>query len=193
MRQAAQAKVSEIGGAISKTSPLTLETNLTSRPQGRQQREAEPERSFAGSPKAPIPLHQSVEAVSESAAQPYSFEEEDIDEDEFEDEDDEFEEEYELPGGRDQERSNAHLKLDRLKSIRGNQAASSERLKVLDNVVHSQISEEKLQKIIQAAWGSANKKKLKNAQIEELISWAKEDDFVEEAEALLDLIEEGEA
>ena len=61
---------------------------------------------------------------------------------------------------------------------------------MLDTLVHSQIGEEKLQKIIKAAWGLANKKKLKNAQVEELISWAKEDFFVEEAEALLSLIAE---
>ena len=55
-----------------------------------------------------------------------------------------------------------------------------------------QISEEQLQKLLQAAWGITTRKKLKLAQIEKLISWAKEDFFVEEVEAILALIAEGE-
>lgn len=149
--------------------------------------EREPAQEFAGSPKAPIPLHIGVGAVREA----YQFDEEEGDEFEEEEDFEEDEEDYALPVDKDQERASAQVKLDRLKSIRGTQAASAERLKVLDNIVGSQIDGEKLQQMIQAVWGASTLKKLKNAQVEELISWAKEDYFVEEAEALLHLLVEG--
>jgi hypothetical protein len=189
-RQPSQARVSETAGGTARTLPTAMRTNLTDLPKS----SGEPQGGFAGSSKAPIPIHIGVEVVSEPPRGSYAFDEEEVDEEEFaEDEDEDFEEEYELPKDRDQERASAHLKLDRLKSIRGNQVASPERLRVLDNLVGSQISEEQLQKIIQTAWGLPNKRRLRNAQLEELISWAKEDHFVEEAEALLNVIEEGEA
>ncbi len=139
-------------------------------------REPEAGVDFAGSPRAPIPIQRGV--VRDISSRPsYQFEEEDD------------AESYELPGSEDSERLTAQIKLDELKEIRGSSAASAERLTVLNNVIGSQISEHQLQKILQAAWGMTNKKKLKNAQVEALISWAKEDYFVEEAEAVLRLIE----
>jgi hypothetical protein len=106
------------------------------------------------------------------------------------DDEDEEDEAYVLPIDREKERASAQLKLERLKGIRGSQAASPERLRVLDNLIDSQISEEQLQTMIQSIWGAATTKKLKNAQVEELISWAKEDFFVEEVEAMLKLMQE---
>jgi hypothetical protein len=82
----------------------------------------------------------------------------------------------------------ARLKLDDLKEVRGTSLASQGRLTVLQNVLNSQISEEQLQRLIQYVWGVTSVKKLKVDQIEALISWAKEDYFVEEVEAVLALI-----
>jgi hypothetical protein len=155
----------------------------------------EPVRETVGTPKGPQPLQFSAAPANGTPSRALQFDEED-EELSVEDEDDAYEyeeededEEYALPVDREKERASAQLKLERLKGIRGSQAASAERLRVLDTLINSQISEEQLQTIIQSAWGAANTKKLKNAQVEELISWAKEDFFVEEAEAMLKLIQ----
>jgi hypothetical protein len=83
----------------------------------------------------------------------------------------------------------ARIKLDELKEVRGASLASQGRLTVLQNVLNSQISDEQLQYLIQHVWGVSSVKKLKVDQIEALISWAKEDYFVEEVEAVLALID----
>ncbi len=153
-----------------------------------------PERDPASPSKAPVPIRLGNPPLEEPARTAFAEEDEDeeLDFDDFEgeDEEDEEDEDYAFPVDKAQERTNAQFKLDRLRGIRGTQAASAERLKVLDTVVDAQISDDQLQQIIQGAWGST-KKKLKNKQVEELISWAKEDFFVEEAEALLKLLEKG--
>ena len=83
----------------------------------------------------------------------------------------------------------ARIKLDELKEVRGASLASQGRLTVLQNVLNSQISDQQLQHLIQHVWGVTSVKKLKVDQIEALISWAKEDYFVEEVEAVLALID----
>ena len=83
----------------------------------------------------------------------------------------------------------ARIKLDELKEVRGTSLASQGRLTVLQNVLNSQISDQQLQRLIQHIWGVTSVKKLKVDQIEALISWAKEDFFVEEVEAVLALID----
>jgi len=105
-----------------------------------------------------------------------------------EDEDEELEEEKEEGG--EEQRVIARIKLDELREVRGSSTANPGRLTVLQNVLNSQISEEQLQRLIQSAWGASNVKKLKVDQVEALISWAKEDFFVEEVEAVLALIDE---
>jgi hypothetical protein len=87
----------------------------------------------------------------------------------------------------------ARIKLDELKEVRGASVASPGRLMVLQNVLNSQINDEQLQRIIQSAWGATSVKKLKVDQVEALISWAKEDFFLDEVEAVLDLIDEEES
>jgi len=106
----------------------------------------------------------------------------------FDEEDEELEEEEEEEG--QEQRVIARIKLDELREVRGTSLASPGRLTVLQNVLNSQISEEQLQHLIQSAWGVSNIKKLKVDQVEALISWAKEDFFVEEVEAVLALIDE---
>ena len=134
---------------------------------------------FAGSPKAPIPIHL---AEVHDITPRYAFEEED-------------EEEYELPLDEEENghRQAAQNKLDELKNLRGGNTASPERLSVLGNVLDGQISEEQLEKLIKIAWNATSKKRLKVQQVEALISWAKEADyFVDEVESLLTLIDEEE-
>ena len=112
----------------------------------------------------------------------------------FDEEDEEMEEIEEEEGMKGEEQTAiARIKLDELKEVRGASAASPGRLMVLQNVLNSQISDEQLQRIIQSAWGATSVKKLKVDQVEALISWAKEDFFLDEVEAVLDLIDEEES
>lgn len=151
---------------------------LEASPADEQPHGLETNEDFAGSPKAPIPIQ--LGTVRDLSPRGYKFEEEEDDD------------EYELPEDEDTVAVRAQLKLDELKGIRGSNAVSAERLTVLNNVVDSQVSEEQLQQVMQAAWGTTVKKKLKGTQVEKLISWAKEDDFALEVEAMLTLLAEEE-
>lgn len=171
--------------------PITDEADTTSPPlkivpaqeqDGEATHKPQPGVDFAGSSKAPIPIQ--FGTVRDLKPHEYKFEEEEEDELEENDEPVQHEVDAALTG---------RLKLNELKDIRGNTAASAARMKVLANVIDSQISSEQLQTIMHAAWGITTVKKLKTEQIEALISWAKEDSFVEEVEAVLAWIEEGEA
>src|SRR6266487_6377140 len=95
------------------------------------------------------------------------------------------EEDEELQEEKEEQRAIARIKLDELKEARGTSLASQGRLTVLQNVLNSQISDQQLQHLIQHIWGVTIVKKLKVDQIEALISWAKEDFFVEEVETVL--------
>ena len=64
---------------------------------------------------------------------------------------------------------------------------------MLQNVLNEQISGQELEYLIQQVWGVSSVKKLRVDQVEALISWAKEDFFVEEVEAVLALINGEEA
>jgi hypothetical protein len=86
-----------------------------------------------------------------------------------------------------QERIHARTLLNKLRDVRGSTPASPARLTVLRNVVASQISEEQLQELIRFVWGLSAPKQLTIDQVEALISWAKQDDFESEVEALLSL------
>jgi len=137
--------------------------------------------SSTGSSKIPIiPISSGMVRDAQNA---YRFDEEDDSELEP-DEMDEAEADIE------QQQIMARMKLDELKEVRGSSTVSPARLTVLHNVTNSQISETQLQQLIQAAWGATSPKKLKVDQVEALISWAKEDLFVDEVEAVLALIAE---
>lgn len=179
-RTQGQAALQSIPGSAQQTAAVTAPVPEASpgRGQEREKRqESETGVEFAGSPKAPIPIQ--IGTVRDLSSRSYKFEEEE-------------DEEYELPEDEVGVDESGRLKLEELKEVRGTTTASAGRLKVLDNVVTSQISEEQLQKIIQAAWGTAMKKKLKVEQVEALISWAKEDLFEIEVEAVLAWIKGGE-
>jgi hypothetical protein len=117
----------------------------------------------------------------------YSFDEEVGPEEEELDELDELDLPHELTA---QEQTQARNLLSRLRESRGATAVSPLRLQVLHNVAGSQLSSDQLQALIEGVWNVNNVKRLKVDQAEALISWAKEDDFVIEAEAVLTLLEE---
>jgi hypothetical protein len=115
-----------------------------------------------------------------------------FDEEEDDDEGDELRIEDDNDDNKEQRLAMARIKLDELKEVRGASGANPARLAVLHNVLNSQIDDEQLQRLMQATWGVTSVKKLKVDQAEALISWAKEDYFVEEVEAVLDLLDEEE-
>lgn len=84
----------------------------------------------------------------------------------------------------------ARIKIDELREVRGTSAASAQRLTVLHNLLDSQISPDQLEQLMSGLWHTSSDKKLRQDQVEALISWAKEDDFVDEAEAVLAVLNE---
>ena len=88
------------------------------------------------------------------------------------------------------ERMQAKDLVSKFRESQGAAVANPARLKVLNNVTDGQISEEQLQDLAQGIWGVSSFKKLKVDQVESLISWAKEDDFMTDTEIVLLLLEE---
>jgi hypothetical protein len=80
--------------------------------------------------------------------------------------------------------------LDELRAIRGSHNVSTERLKVLNRLVLQQIEAAQLRDLLQGVWGVTTPAKLKVEQAEQIINWAKQDDFVSEVEAVLQLLGE---
>ena len=111
---------------------------------------------------------------------------EQLDEDELEDLDEPDEDAYGLS---DSDRLRAKELLDEMQEMRGTHTASAERLKVLNRLVLQQIEQNQLKQLAQGVWGAAPAK-LKVDQAEYIINWAKQDDFIGEAEAVLLLLEE---
>ncbi len=144
-------------------------------------------------PSAPIPLTNKMgpdileikHAVVREIPPGPAFDEE-LDDEEFSrDEDEEF------PSALTEHNQHfAEDKLSSLREARGSAAASQQRLKALHNVIDSQLSEEQLRELVQSVWGVSVDNKLKNEQVEALISWAKQDAFVEEVEVVLALLQE---
>ena len=80
--------------------------------------------------------------------------------------------------------------VSRFRESQGAAVANPARLKVLSNVTDGQVSEEQLQDLVEGIWAVSSFKKLKVDQVESLISWAKEDDFMTDTEIVLLLLEE---
>jgi hypothetical protein len=124
----------------------------------------------------------------------YIFDEEVGPDDEEEDPHDELEDLEDL--GEESELSPALQRmaediLKKLRDLRGATTVSPNRIQVLNNVAVSQIGDERLLALIGGVWGVTVPKKLKVDQVEELISWAKtEDEFVNQVDAVLALVEE---
>jgi len=133
-----------------------------------------------------VPYEEITHAViRETPAQYPAFDEE------LDDTDIEFEDEPEYPQLTQHEREIAEAVLSRLKEARGSTVASPLRLTAMNNVIGGQISNEQLQKLILGIWGVTSEKKLKNDQVEALVYWGKDDNFIEEVELVLALLEEG--
>jgi hypothetical protein len=88
------------------------------------------------------------------------------------------------------ERAHARTIVNRMREMRGATLANAARLQVLRNLVDQQLSDGDLHDLLRRVWGVTSLKKLKVDQTEFLISWAKQDDFVDEAEMVLLLLEE---
>jgi|SRR5579863_1495469 len=110
---------------------------------------------------------------------------------ELDDADIEFEDEPEYPQLTQHERAIAEEVLKRLREAQGSSVASPLRLNAMNNVIGGQISDEQLQQLIQGVWKVNSTKKLKNDQVEALVYWGKDDNFIEEVELVLALLEEG--
>ncbi|GAC1428391.1 MAG: hypothetical protein NVS4B1_07400 [Ktedonobacteraceae bacterium] len=88
------------------------------------------------------------------------------------------------------ERMHAKDLVSKFRESQGAAVANPARLKVLNNVTDGQVSEEQLQDLVEGIWGVSSFKKLKVDQVESLISWAKEDDFMTDTEIVLLVLEE---
>src|SRR5260221_11904388 len=143
--------------------------------------------SPAPQPGVPIPIDLSRRGGVSDKRPGYKFDEE---EDEEMDVLYEMEDDGEDPGLSAEERLRARDIISKLQGLRGGTSANPGRLTVLHNVVGSQISSEQLQQLLQGLWETTTEKKLKVEQVETLIAWAKEDNFVSEADAVLALLEE---
>ncbi len=149
--------------------------------------QARPGTSPAPQPGVPIPIDLSRRGEVSDKRPGYKFDEE---EDEEMDVLYEMEDDGEDPGLSAEERLRARDIISKLQGLRGATSANPGRLTVLHNVVSSQISSEQLQQLLQGLWEATTEKKLKVEQVEALIAWAKEDDFVSEVDAVLALLEE---
>lgn len=87
-------------------------------------------------------------------------------------------------------RAQARKMISQFREARGATAASDLRLRVLNNVISGQITMEQLQDLISGMWGVNSVKKLKVDQVELLISWAKTDEFLDEIDPVLTVLEE---
>ena len=134
-----------------------------------------------------VPYEEITHAVIRETPPAYSpaFDEE------LDDTDIEFEDEPEYPQLTQHEREIAEEVLKRLQEAQGSSVASPSRLTAMNNVIGGQISDEQLQQLIQGVWKVNSTKKLKNDQVEALVYWGKSDNFIEEVELVLALLEEG--
>jgi hypothetical protein len=93
----------------------------------------------------------------------------------------------------DLERETAHEILAKLQDAHGSSNASEARLRVLRTVVNNQVPDDRLEELVQGIWGITSLRKLKDEQLEALISWAKNaDDFIAEVDIVLTLLQEEE-
>ena len=84
----------------------------------------------------------------------------------------------------------ARSKINELRESQGPSIVSQQRLQALANVISDNSTQEQLQELIMSIWNVSTLKKLKKDQVEALISWAKQDDFVDEVGAVLAVLEE---
>ena len=150
----------------------------------------QPER---GGNTGPLPRTNKAPIVEMRIGQPSSTFDEEVGPDDQDDEifDDDLEDLERQPELSPLVLEKARSKLSELRESQGAATASAGRLQALNNVAVSQVTEEQLQELADGVWGISLLKKLKVDQVEALISWAKlEDDFAEQVEAVLVVLEE---
>jgi hypothetical protein len=84
----------------------------------------------------------------------------------------------------------ARDKISSLREMQGAAVASAARLQALRNAADAEVSDEQLLELVIGIWNIQAMKKLKVDQAEALISWAKQDYFLEEVDAVLAVLEE---
>lgn len=155
-----------------------------------------PPRSSSNAPEESRERSESEESSAVRENRPVYIFDEEVGPDDAEDphdelEDLEFDDEEEEDEVSPALQSMAEDILKKLRDLRGATTVSPSRIQVLNNVAMSQIGDERLHALIEGVWGVTVPKKLKVDQVEELISWAKtEDDFVNQVDAVLALVEE---
>lgn len=126
-----------------------------------------------------------VDGVLRDAHASYGFDEED-DEDFAPGDDEDY-----LSDLTEQEREHAQEIVATLREVRGSASPNEKRFQALRNVVNDQVSDERLEEVIAGIWGAASLRKLKDEQLEALISWAKRsDDFIADVDMVLALLQE---
>src|SRR5262249_48170603 len=84
----------------------------------------------------------------------------------------------------------AKEKIRTLRETQGTAIVIPARLQALRNAADAEVSNEQLQELVAGIWNLQTLKKLKVDQAEALISWTKEDSFVEEVAIVLSILEE---
>jgi hypothetical protein len=123
-------------------------------------------------------------------ARVYKFDEEDEEQEDMEVEGEDEEQEAAAKEDGSMSEAMARIKIDELRDLRGTTGANPGRLVVLHNLLDSQISDEQFLQLIEQLWNTVSDKKLKQDQVEALISWAKEDYFEDEVRAVLAVLNE---
>lgn len=154
--------------------------STTPPPQPASPKPATPAASPALDGPANIPVYPLPASTLREAPRSYRFDEEDN-------------EAEEAQGGNGEDENGmsealARIKIDDLRESRGTAIVSPARLTVLHNLLDSQISDTQFQQLIEGLWNINTDKKLKQDQVEALISWAKEDYFEDEVRAVIAVI-----
>jgi hypothetical protein len=84
----------------------------------------------------------------------------------------------------------ARDRISALRQMQGATVTSEPRLRALRNTADDDVSNAQLQELVAGVWHIQSLQKLKKDQVEALISWAKEDDFLQEVKAALVVLEE---
>jgi hypothetical protein len=84
----------------------------------------------------------------------------------------------------------ARDKINSLREMQGATVTNAARLQALRNAADDEVTDEQILELVNGVWHIQALKKLKVDQVEALISWAKQDYFLDEVEAVLVVLEE---
>jgi len=198
---ATDSSVKTMSGVNSQRAERAERVERVERMERSDERPSKPDAHGTSTSKQPIPIRPVTARVEEPRANakvlrepPTTYFDEEDDEGDMEPDD--MEEllddgdEDELPSLTPSQRVQASTLVSRLRESQGVATVSPMRLKVLSNVIGDQLTEMQLADIVEGVWGISSTKRLKVDQAEVLISWAKEDEFQNEAEIVLMFLEE---